>query len=222
MDFGNYTQAIILKTFTNRATLLSQQHGKIIVGTTRANNYLRLSPGMVVSGIIKEYRSGFYMQHATIEFFPLFDVAEDILFLHHLFELTHNFFPAGVVADHVYVFVNNLIINSRHFGLLKEYKPVFFKACIGGLLVFTGSYYPPQEYEKALIGVRQIIMTTVDISWERTIDSLQAYLCDLMNNADICSLDRWLTACIQSHPRAKFFKTGEVVYQLEKAPSDKV
>lgn len=205
---NNRCSGLVLKVIPGAArkiSILTRENGKLISSVSGASRHLRLCPGLVINCLIKPYKSGFFITDPVLESMPLMTTLDDINFWHHLLELAHNFFVVGEHNPEAFDFMHGALGVCQRRELFEQEVGVLRSALVGALLIVAG-YYPPQELETSLVGVKDIMIANVDIAWGGNIHFVKAYLHDLALHAK-SSLNLWTQACIQSHPRAKYFKT---------------
>lgn len=181
-------EGIVLRCSWQRVALLSERKGRIDLLLFSKKGPSKLSCGMFVSYTEKQGRTHLgIMEDMVIEYIPLAWARQDIYFLHYLLELCYYFIPVGSREHHFLSLIKQIYKNFDAFKSIYKRKLVLCK-----LLSHLG-VIPDEEVFQSCAQI--LLNTHVD---NIGITDLELIIED--------TLDDWLTWCISSHPRGKWFK----------------
>jgi len=180
-----HERALILRVNEHRVTLLARHRGMV-----RASIYTKpVLLGSVIRCVLCKQSGRMRADEIELLAAPLAIAREDLLFFHHVLELCGAFIPEGVRAPEVFDAVMVLYSQDAR-GLSHLCKKLFLCRLLVGMGLYDGL---PQISADALA---MILATPVDIARWSTID--------LGSQRE---LDRWLLACVASHPMIEQFNT---------------
>lgn len=181
----NYS-GIILKQYKtkNKIVILDKELGKI-EGITRA----AVNIGSFIQYTMQPAGSGFFLNHLQTIHTPLLLAQEDLLFLHHIFELSYYFVPIGSCIKGVFELFEFLYLTEQRWGNRLLQIIFLFK-----LLTTLGVY---AEYDTICKKCFSYLVAT-------PIDKLNDETIDLDCKK---ALPKWLQYCVVQYPVSKEFKT---------------
>lgn len=184
------SRAIILKNEYPRKTrlmLLDQSDGVICVSTNRFD----LAIGTLIE--YKQTCSDIWYKATEIEMvaLPACKTFVDLLFVHRALEICLQCMPSGSASDDLF-FVMCYLYNKNVFSLVQS--SLLKKLFLCKIFIVLGIWPAGEQFQKPLF--YRLAMESIDKLLEQPIQ--------LKSELD---LDRWLRACVASHPRAGDFKT---------------
>ncbi|MGB8366914.1 MAG: hypothetical protein WCD44_01005 [Candidatus Babeliales bacterium] len=168
----------------NKVAVLDKQLGRI-EGITRAE----VTIGAFVQYTMQPAGSGFFLNQIQTTYMPLFLAQEDLLFLHHIFELSYYFVPIGSCVRGVFELFEFLYRTEKQWKNRLLQIIFLFK-----LLTTLGVY---AEYDTICKKCFSYLIVT-------PIDNLNSGIIDLNCKK---ALPKWLQYCVIQYPVSKEFKT---------------
>ena len=166
--------------------MLDSQLGKIVCVPRTGK---QIATGALISYDIAHQTSLYFIHSIELLYIP-FDLArDDILFLHHVFELCYYFVPVGSSPHPSFALLRFLYTTGYKLSNTFLKKVFLFK-----LFTLLGIYPEEKEFSNpyfnylVALSVDMIVNESVDLEVER-------------------ELERWLNKCVLIHPCVEYFKT---------------
>lgn len=179
---------IILKksrTSPFKVVLLDKVHGKIeCIANTPS-----LSVGALITYNMREQQSNRFISDTTLLYIPLSLAQIDMLFFHHVLELTYYFTQIGNCSAEIFDLMA-FLYSAEHSTMTTQTKKLFLLK----LLTSMGSIPEVNEIRTECITK----LNTLDI---------QQLSQMIINTIHEKELDRWLWCCVWQHPYVNEFKT---------------
>ncbi len=181
---------IIIKSYLpgkQKLILVDQHHGKI----EAIPNNIRAHVSMFIAYNLQPTSGNhFFLTDVEIIDIPTRLVHEDLLFLHHIYELCFYCIPFGNCAKDVYSLLMLLYTHQLWFMHSLNKKLFLFK-----LVQYIGMH--PDSEKLSIPSLHRFTHESLDILMHETIDlEIES------------ALDHWLTECIVAHPYNRSFKTA--------------
>lgn len=181
---------VIIKSYLpgkQKLILVDQHHGKIEV----IPNNTRAHVGMHVAYSLQSASGNhFFLTEIEILDLPAQLVQEDLLFLHHIYELCFYCIPFGNCAKDVYTLLMLLYTHQQWFVHSLNKKLFLFK------LVHLIGMHPDSE------------KSDMSLLYRFTHESLDILMHETIDLEIESALDHWLAECIVAHPYNRSFKTA--------------
>lgn len=206
------SRGIVLKSYLPRKhkyLLLDREQGAIEVVAISQEQSQRLCNGAIVAYHAREQRSIFVLQSVDILAVPFAWARHDILFLHHLLEITSFFVRPGNPAPEIFDLLQIVYKSSLRSSKL------FKKLVVARFFLSLGSWPETDLWQKPeMIGALEIVGKGGD--FEYTADDISVGNSELYNHRHqiqsldvelMLALDAWLWACIREHPHQAMLNT---------------
>jgi hypothetical protein len=200
MEFGQ-SAGIVLKIFPqhHKITLLDQDLGVIEVVSDLSLKVKRLCNGAHIVYVLQRQKNRYFLSAVDFIQVPFDWARHDILFLHHVLELTHYFLPPKSPQADIFHLIRILYASkARSTSLFKRLFLIRF-------FIFLGMY---PEDEELLERMMKII--------EEPVDGIGQEIVHL----DVKHIDAWLLSCIRLHPYNELFKTSH--FLTHQGPYEKI
>lgn len=170
----------------NKISVLDKEIGKID-GIVPATHLHRLCRGAIIQYVISTQRNGSLFQALDIIEIPFEWARHDILFLHHLLEITFHFLPFHIKHDSVFELLRFIYSMPRGHSLLLK------KLYVMRLFILLGMYPDINKDSTLVIALKRPFDDIVDKGIHLGINESE--------------LDAWLLECVFTHPHVSLFKT---------------
>jgi len=180
--------AIVLKNLypkTMKVSILDREGGKKVIVPHRHD----LAPGMVIAYNAHIQRRMLFAQGIELVEQPSTPNFSELVFMHHVLELTHYFAPLDQPIAGLYELLG-LAYRKPYLFTIKAYKKVF----LAHLFILFGMW--PHDKKLQLFFSQNFILKPLDIAD-----------CNNVQLTHEEALDAWLRECVAQHPVSDQFKT---------------
>jgi hypothetical protein len=189
--------AIVLKNLypkTMKVSLLDQQGGRKIAVPNRHN----LAPGMVISYTTRSTQQMLFAQGVELVDQPSMTSFDELVFVHHVLELTHYFAPLEQPITGLYELLG-LLYRKPYVFAATAYKKIF----LAHLFILFGMW--PRDKKLQLFFSQSFVLKPLDIADSNNVQLIHEQ-----------ALNAWLRECVTLHPVSEQFKAldfwkGEIV-----------
>lgn len=175
----------------SQVSLLDTEHGRL----DGYHKKMVLSSGALITYMLERRGSACFFNYVKIEDLPLMHARHDILFVHHILELCHQFLPIGSCARGVFDLLRFLYSTERDEWSMAKKNFFLFK------LLTTIGFYPHDAAASSadIMSIVRLPFTSFEEIDEST----------MLHDA----ISDWLRRCIAEHPRIEQFNTAHFLTQ---------
>lgn len=182
--------AIVLKNLypkTMKVSLLDSEDGKKVAVPHRYD----LAPGTVISYNAHTKQRTLFARGIELVDVPQTATFEELVFMHHVLELTHYFAPLEQPITGLYELLG-LVYRKPYLFSAKAYKKVF----LAHLFIVLGMW--PRDKKLQLFFSQNFVLKPLDTAESEPVHLMQEE-----------ALDAWLRDCVAQHPVCGQFKTPD-------------
>lgn len=207
---------IVLRQYPHhphKFSVITQTLGKITLVVRNKYVLDRINPGSVIEFHHTEQNQMVHLvQNCSVIFTPLPTTNLDLIWLHHILELSYYFVPLHQQTKEMFTALATCIFVFRERDLVADEEWELVKRlCIATILLLVG-FFPPDELAKPVLIIKNTLLSFIDIDHESKVDFLK-YCIRTYCSVKHSTLDTWLLDCIQSHPQVHAFRTLTFMYK---------